>query len=338
MLHPVAALTHIDLDKPYWNGQLNSDLSIAGKQFFAFGAHNLSTYDFTRMMLFNKQMLADFGLDDLYELVRTGAWTFDKFEEMSRTVTADLNGDNIMDQNDRFGFLAAHNQVLPNFWISGGVRSIKKDNAGVPYSAMSDEQFISVFTKIFEITQDNNSWYGTGADDMDGTFESMFENGRGLFLDTTFYFIHRLRAMEIDFGILPYPKFTETQAGYYSRIEGASAATVPITADGTGLERASVILEAMASESLKEVIPAYYDVVLSVRAARDEESSEMLDIIFANRVFDLGDGLWFGDIRNGALAPMFSSNTRDIVSRLERLESVIQRLSDNAVAAFELLD
>jgi hypothetical protein len=203
---------------------------------------------------------------------------------------------------------------------------------------MGGEQFISVFTKIYEMTWDNNSWFGPNIDDMSGTLESMFENGQGLFLDTTFFFIHRLRAMETDFGILPYPKFTETQADYYSRIEGASAATVPITADSTGLARASVILEAMACESLKEVIPAYYDVVLSVRAARDEESSEMLDIIFASRIFDLGDGLWFGDIRNGALAPMFKANNRDIVSRLERLENVIQKLSDNAVEAFEKLD
>jgi hypothetical protein len=144
--------------------------------------------------------------------------------------------------------------------------------------------------------------------------------------------------METDFGILPYPKLTETQPNYYSRIEGASAATVPITADGAGLERTSVILEAMASASLREVIPAYYDVVLSVRAARDVESSEMLDIIFASRIFDLGDGLWFPDVRSGIFQPMFSSNNRDIVSRLERIENIVQRLSGNAVEAFEKLD
>jgi len=338
LLHPVINLPHLDLNKPYWNRQLNSDLSIIGKQFFAFGAHNLSTYDFTRMLLFNKQMLADFGLDNPYELVKAGKWTFERFEEMSKSVIADLNGDGNMDRNDRFGYLASYNQVLPNFWLSAGTRSIAKDNNGVPYSAMNGEEFISVFTRIFEMTWDNNSWFGPGIDDLTGVFENMFENNQGLFLDTTFYYIHRLRAMETDFGILPYPKLTESQEAYFSRIEGASAATVPITADSAGLERASVILEAMASESLKEVIPAYYDVVLSVRTARDEESSEMLDIIFASRIFDLGDGLWFGDIRNGALAPMFSVNNRDIVSRLERLENIIQRLSDNAVAAFETVD
>jgi hypothetical protein len=99
-----------------------------------------------------------------------------------------------------------------------------------------------------------------------------------------------------------------------------------------------VILEAMASESLRSVIPAYYDIALSVRAARDEESSVMLDIIFANRVFDLGDGLWFNDIRNGVFGPMFRENNRNIVSRLEEMQNVIQRLSDDAIEAFGRLD
>ncbi|MCL1857746.1 MAG: extracellular solute-binding protein [Oscillospiraceae bacterium] len=337
MLHPVSDLPYIDLNKPYWNQQLNSDLSIVGKQFFAFGAHDLSSYDFTRMMLFNKAMLHDYGMDNPYELVRSGKWTFDKFGEMSKTAVTDMDGNGIMDKNDRFGFLAADNQVLPNLWISGGARSIKKDNNGVPYSAMADEQFTTVFNKIYEITWDNNSWYGPGPGDMDGTFENMFESGQGLFLDTTFYFIHSLRGMETDFGILPYPKYTETQETYLSRIEGAASAVVPITADAKSLERTSVILEALACESQNRVIPAYYDIALSVRATRDEESSEMLDIIFANRVFDFGDGLWFGDIRNGIFHAMFKANNRDIVSKLERLESLIQKLSNNAVEAFEQL-
>ena len=38
----------------------------------------------------------------------------------------------------------------------------------------------------------------------------------------------------------------------------------------------------------KRVIPAYYDVQLKTKIARDDESSEMLDIIFAGRKYDLG--------------------------------------------------
>ena len=340
MLHPASVLPHIDLDRPYWNRQLNEDLAIANRQFFAFGAHNLSTYDFTFMTLFNKQMIEDFGLDCPYELVRSGRWTFDRFEEMSREVTANLDGTGIMrGAYDRFGYVSSIWQIMSNFMVSADARSVGKDANGIPYSNMSNPHFLNVFNRIFEMTWDNNSWYGPHANYLDGSMERIFEEGRALFLDTSFYFVHRLRAMETDFGIIPYPKWNESQVNYYSRLSGASAATVPVTiTDPARLERTSVILEGMASESMRRVIPAYYDIALLVRAARDEESAEMLDIVFNNRTMDLGNGLWGDDISAALFMPMIRDNDRDLVSRLEARMPIIQNLFDSAVEALTQLD
>ena len=38
-------------------------------------------------------------------------------------------------------------------------------------------------------------------------------------------------------------------------------------------------MEALAAESYKTVIPAYYDISLKVKQTRDDESGEMLDLI-----------------------------------------------------------
>jgi len=340
LMHPISLLPHINLDKPYWNQQLNAALTVVNKKYFIHGAHDLSTYDLTHLMLFNKTMIQDYGLENPYELVRTGKWTFDKFAEMSKAVISDLNGDGKFDENDRYGLIIASHYPLPNFWIAAGVKSIEKDENDIPYSAMGDNKFIDVYDKIFEITWDLNhgSWFGANLSDLDEAFVRMFENGKGLFLNSTFYYINNLRGMETDFGILPYPKYTETQDKYYSRIENSTTALVPVTADEKILERASVILEALACESLNIVIPAYYDITLKVKNTRDEESGEMLDFIFASRVFDWGDAVWFNDIRNGVFQPMFAGNKRNLVSKLEAMERVVQKLSDNAVAAFEKLD
>ena len=58
-----------------------------------------------------------------------------------------------------------------------------------------------------------------------------------------------------------------------------------------------MIMEALASGTAREFIPAYYDNVLSMRALRDEDSVEMLDLIRSTRVMDLGECPWFENVR-----------------------------------------
>ena len=338
LVHPIHALPHINLDKPYWDKKLNDDILIANKLYLAIAAFNLPIYDYTKTMLFNKSMLKDLVLESPYELVKANKWTFDKFEEMARTALKDVNGDGKWDKEDIYGYLSIPLYVLPDFWLAAGVKSIEKDKNGVLYSAMSDNKFQDVFNRIFEMTWDTNIWYVGGvAGNFDEELNNMFINNQGLFMESTFFFINTLRGMEADFGIIPHPKFNEAQDKYYARIEGGVSFIVPITADDESLERTSVILEAMACESLNNVIPAYYDIALKTKNARDEESEEMIDIIFANRVLDFGDAIWYDDIRNGIFGTMFEKNNRNLASKLESMERVIKKRSDELVAAFAVL-
>ena len=77
-------------------------------------------------------------------------------------------------------------------------------------------------------------------------------------------------------------------------------------------------LEAMAYYSVDTLTTAYYDNALKSRYIRDEESGEMLDILFATRVYDLGFIFNFGgsgDIINN----MYKKKQTDIVSQWESI-------------------
>ncbi|MHB1454238.1 MAG: ABC transporter substrate-binding protein [Saccharofermentanales bacterium] len=50
------------------------------------------------MIFFNKTLLEKYNLESPYDLFKDDKWTFDKFAEMCRTLTKDLNGDNELDQ------------------------------------------------------------------------------------------------------------------------------------------------------------------------------------------------------------------------------------------------
>ena len=194
-----------------------------------------------------------------------------------------------MGKEDAYGFLSAPKQILPSFWISAGLKSIEKDSADLPYSAMGTEKFLEIFRRIYEMTWDNGSWfYTTSGENIPADLLTMFQNNQALFMDCTFFYLKSLRSMESDFGILPYPKYSEQQEKYYSRMEGCELFFAPISATPEGLIRSSVVLEALASESAKTVVPVYYDLALKNKFARDEESAEMLDLILSTRSFDLG--------------------------------------------------
>ena len=96
-----------------------------------------------------------------------------------------------------------------------------------------------------------------------------------------------LRDFETDYGILPYPKWDEAQDGYYTMVDGGhEGLAVPVSVKD--VEFVGTITEALNAESYKRTVPVFYDIVLKTKGSRDEQSIAMLDMIFANRIFDFG--------------------------------------------------
>jgi len=115
--------------------------------------------------------------------------------------------------------------------------------------------------------------------------------------------------MEIDFGVLPVPKFDEAQDRYYCTVSPYTANFIAFPATMTEAERNGMIVEALSCESMYTLTPAYYDKTLNGKAVRDEESSEMLDIIFSSTVMDLGHSFGWGGLYSALQYPQsFASN------------------------------
>jgi hypothetical protein len=340
LIQPINALPYVNIDKPYWDKWLTSQWTVANKSFFASSALDIDSYNCTGAFLFNKKIAAELGITDLYQLASDGKWTFDKFAEYGVMARKDLNGDGVFDANDRHGYLSALRNIPPNFWISGGVKSISKDMDDIPYMSANEENFLKVWDKLVEITLKNSLWYAAPKpDELDETERrTMFKNNQSLFYGGGFGDIPRLRDMEIDFGILPYPKYDEAQDRYYTRIAWAELFCIPGYSDDQMLERTSVILEALSCESAKSVIPVYYEIALKTKFTRDEESAAMIDLLFESRVFDFGDTFWCGYLRDGLFAQIYQKKPETVVSALEKLAGRMQKEIDKTVNTFLDLD
>jgi len=73
----------------------------------------------------------------------------------------------------------------------------------------------------------------------------------------------------------------------------------------------------MAYVGFKYLTPAYYDISLKTKYARDDDSSEMLDLILAGRSADLG---YVGNL-GGFLEAIVS----DVVGKKNALASTIEK-------------
>ncbi len=326
IITPVSELPYVDIDKSYWNRSFNDSLTLCHQQYIAIGDMMTSTHDLTYALAFNKNLAENYNIGDIYSLVRDGKWTFDAMFGMMKTATQDANGDTVMDENDRYGYCAHPKMVLPSFWIAAGEMSVKKDEDDRPYLAMGEERFMNVFARVFDMTYGAGTYYKPGDDDFKDVTDAqrkLFTDNRLLFMDCSFYYAQLLRSMETDFGIVPYPKYTEDQSRYYSRVSYYNAPVIPISNDR--LELVGAFLEYFNWASSETVIPAYYDTVLYGKVVRDEESCEMLDLIFDSRVVDIGDTTMCSDIRDGVVRTMFRTKDNNLSSKLPSLEKVVNK-------------
>lgn len=329
---PVDDLKYIDLDKSYWDKTINDEISFNNIRYAFSGAANLPCYDFVHVLVFNKQIMTDNDLDSPYSLVKNGKWTFDEFEKMLVDITSDSNGDNAMTEEDTYGYVTMPKAILPALWIAAGTKTINKDESDLPvFTLPGDTKFAEVFSKTFEMIRDNNAWFYNTIDYTYDNQMKMFKEDHALFMDITCFYIPALRDMGTDFGILPYPKYTEDQKDYLSRIEDLQLLVVPTTSNS---DRTSAVLEAITSESARTVIPEYYETLLKGKSTRDAESYDMLDIIYANRTVDLGDAVWFNLLRDGIFARMFYVDDRDLASKTVSAETQVNKTLDTIIDAY----
>ncbi len=328
-------LKYVNLEKGYWAQDLNPGLTLLGEQYIAVGAADLNVYDFMFTLLFSKQVFAERGLPNLYELVESGDWTVDKMSEVMSSSYFDENSSDTRDSSDFYGYLADNRMVIPHFLVSCEALSVTKDEDDYPNVNFDDEHFYDVLQKVFVIMWDEENWFEnyTGDNDVPSQCIQMFSQNQALFLDCSFNFVPSLRSMETDFGIIPYPKWDKDQENYYSRVSYFYSIVVPNTCPDVDLT--SAVLEIMNCYSANVVIPAYYDQSLQGKIARDEESQAMLDIIFNHRVADLGDTTFCVEIRDGVLAGMFGGDDRNMSTLTSKTKSINKKISNYLEDAME---
>ncbi len=280
-------LPYVDLSKPWWSADMQKSFSVAGSLYTMTGDLDHDTLGSTHCLLFNKAILDELAIDYPYDLVHEGKWTFDEFSYLADQAVKDLNGNSIIEpEYDRIGYTTTEWTGPTDLIYTGGQRIFAVNESGIPELTLYSEKTVKMFDEYFSFLDSEAAFCSTATKFYGEGAGNNFRENRTLFVSAFMGNVSTYRDMESDFGVLPLPKFTEEDE-YATIVDGSHGLfCVPITA--TDPERTSAVLEALAIVGSRDVIPAFYDVALKTRYARDDASEAMLDIIKDSRVFDLG--------------------------------------------------
>ncbi len=280
-------LPYVNLDNPWWDQDARKSLSINGQLYVMIGDLSHCAMGAANAMLFNKELFNTLDLEYPYQLVKDGKWTYEIWEQMLRGAASDLNGDGVIDKDhDRFGYVTQKWVGPMQAFATSGCRVLEKGDDDIPYISMMSDKTVEVFEWYFEIIDSEDAYVNTDDTSYAADFFRIFDEGRSLFIDMNMHDVIRMRSMEADFGIIPWPKYDESSE-YCTNVDaGTNMCVIPITASDP--ERTSILLESLCAIGYDKVIPAYFDVALQTKASRDEDSAAMLDIIKSARIYDLG--------------------------------------------------
>ncbi|MCL2774075.1 MAG: hypothetical protein FWD71_12085 [Oscillospiraceae bacterium] len=284
-------IPYIGFDKPWWNQNFINEMTINGKLYFLTGDLALSTIWESNALFFNKVMWQNYGFENPYNMVKAGKWTLDNMAQITRQVSKDLNGDGKFDESDLYGYVTDTYNQVDAYTIALDAPVTAKGNDGLPQFIIDQPRYTEAFTKLYDFMRGDVSTFAGNkqptSTDIYSMYRPMFQNQQALILAEYLGNSSQMRGFDFDFGILPFPKYDENQAEYKTMPQnGYTMFCTPVTIQNP--EKIGAVTEAMAAESYKTVLPAFYDVALKTKYARDDESAEMIDIIRDGISFNFG--------------------------------------------------
>lgn len=341
-LIPVAQSGHLknlktfsafDLEAQWWDVDSVKALAINDKLFFACNDINVHTMEGCSAMYFTKTLINNNQLENPYDLVREYRWTLDKMAEMMQTVAADTNGSGVRDEGDTYGLVTGIGQYL-SLVNGAGEQLVILENGdeGDTFTLnIASEPVVAVTEKVSSMLNDKNQTVIVNEDNW---------GYNAFYTDKSLFYIMQLGSvvgirdnMESDFGILPFPMWDEEQ-GYYTTSMEATAQAMCVPISVANPDQIGVITEAMAVYSDLYLIDAYYDTTLKGKIARDQDTTEMLDILTGTRTFDYSTCYGSWGVYNNYLASVQESGASNLSSLYSKTSKSFNKLVEKTIETY----
>lgn len=284
LLYNLSDIEYVDFEKPWWPDKLIGQATINDKLFFVSGDISANVIYMMYVTFFNKDMVETYHLEDPYTLVENGKWTVDKQLEMCKGLYSDLNGNGAKDIGDQYGQYAYTLHLDSFLWGSDIIVLDTSGDTPVFSADFLGEKTLNLQEKVKGFFYDTSDGYLLTEN---SKVSQHFAAGLSLFWNDRCRQAISFAEKEINYGIIPIPKYDESQENYATLL-GNPFSLYAIPKDSVTPDMAGAVLECMASESYRKISPALYEVALKLKYSQDDVSAKMFDIAKSSVVFDLG--------------------------------------------------
>lgn len=299
---------YIDIEQDYWATDYIKNMHYGEPIYWLSGDLSLRFVGgqyctFVNSRIYDSVLGEKYG--SIYSIVKEGKWTLDMFTEMASLCYRDLNSNETADLEDILGSITAVvNDMSDAYAVGAGVTWSVRNNDGTISITLGNTHSMNFAAKYYDII--NSEWFFNCPRSDSVTEMTTFANGTVAFTVNKLYQSEvYLREMSDNFYIIPTPKFDATQEDYRTALhDGNTIFGISYCSDA--IPAAAVALEAMSAESLRTVTPEFYEIALKFKYTRDDEASEMIDLIkqcaYSDFVFVWGGSL--GDATHFFRTPM----------------------------------
>jgi hypothetical protein len=317
-------IPYIDFEKPWWSQSIVDELTIDDITYFGVGSLSLSMIYSMECVYVNTDIIeiASAGYN-IYDTVKNGNWTWDEMLRLSALAYSDQNGNGARDEGDRYGLAYCDNSnALIGYYYSTGSKLTIRGSDGYPELNIDTAKSSEMVDKLIVMLYGTESAYPADKTPL------VFSDGNIMFFNHWLYYGQTQYSGLMDnYGIVPMPKYNTDQENYCTPVQaGMHMYCIPI--DIKNAEENGIITEALAAQSYRTLLPAYYEIVLKTKYAKDSDTSQMVDIMYNTVFFD------FGYIFNNDLGIMnnilsvIKSKTNTLASTLKATQSIYDKKID----------
>jgi ABC-type glycerol-3-phosphate transport system substrate-binding protein len=272
--------------------------SIADSLFFVSGDISTNVLHFMYAVYYNMDMLKNFQIEDPIPHVDNMTWTIDKLIEMSTGLYSDLDQDGGTSVGDQYGFCTTYFHLDALYTGSDMMLLVP---GGDDLLAISDDFFGQ---KTIDLVDKLGSWFKSGDTYVNPSgggldYDAPFEEDNTLFCLNRVYMADNqygggsapLRNADWEYGILPVPKYDESQESYIT-VVGNPFTLWCVMQNAKDAQMSTAVIECMASEAYRKTSPMIFENNMKYRYTPDlagkGDSARMFDIVRESIAFDLG--------------------------------------------------
>ena len=303
-VYDMANRPYINFNNSCYNQDSVKTYTAKGHTFFITGDFANTDKNTAYVIFFNKSLMGrEEDVNELYQLVRDGKWTWDKLVAYGNAIYMD-DGDGMKSDGDIFGLVCISSY---NLYECFGIKRVGTDKStGDWIITLNAPKINDVISAIITVntslwasgTAVGNWWEG-------GTHQYLVDGGL-LFCADNILFLNSFSNHD-DLGVIPFPMLNEEQGRYYVPCARQQSTLMCVPKTTSDRNMSDYFVDVLAWTGKEYVIEAYYD-RLSEYLSSEADMEMIKEYIMPNITYDAAKAAGWDSVLGDTVEASYKEN------------------------------